>query len=60
MKVLIDGIPNEFIQIIRVGDHWQCNTIGHKSAHNFNNHVKTYPKDTPIKTNGHTYIFPSK
>jgi len=60
MKVIIDGKPNEFIKIFVTGDYWQCNTIGHSSAHNFNQHPKTLPKDKEIKTNGCTYIFPSK
>ena len=60
MKVLIDNIPNEFTSIFKAGDHIQCNTQGNKSAHNFNQHPKTFSKDTEIKTNGHIYIFPSK
>lgn len=60
MKVLIDGQPNEFIKIFRVGNHWQCNTINHASAHNFNTHPKHFPKDKEVRTNGCIYVFPSK
>lgn len=72
MKVTIDGMPNTFISIFRPGigannngtlvaskTHWQCNTEGNKSAHSFKKHPKKYLKDTPLKTNGHTYIFTS-
>jgi hypothetical protein len=66
MKVIIDGKPNEFINIFRPGagdgkacKHWQCNTIGNASAHSFNSHPSHLPKNKEIKTNGHIYIFPS-
>jgi hypothetical protein len=72
MKVIIDGVPNTFISIFRPGigannrgtlaaskTHWQCNTEGNKSAHNFKQHPKHYEKDIQLRTNGHTYIFPS-
>lgn len=60
MKVIIDDKPNTFISIIQHGNHWQCNTEGNASAHNFNMHPKHYEKDRKIKTNGHVYVFPSK
>lgn len=67
MKVLIDNKPEEFISIFRPGagdgkacKHWQCNTTGNRTAHSFNSHPSNFPKDIPIKTNGHIYIFPSK
>jgi len=60
MKVIIDGIPETFISIFRTGDHWQCNTTWHKSAHCFNIHPEYLPKDKEIKTNGCIYVFPSK
>lgn len=60
MKVIIDGKPNVFVKIFHVGDHWQCNTQNHASAHNFNFHPKLFAKDSPVKTNGCTYIFPSQ
>lgn len=59
MKVIIDGKQDEFIKIFPTGDHWQCNTIGHHSAHNFKDHPKYFPKNQKVKTNGHIYIFPS-
>jgi len=60
MKVIINGKENAFIQIQAHKTHFQCNTIGHQSAHNFNTHPKYLPKDTEIKTNGCVYVFPSK
>jgi len=60
MRVIIDGKENAFIQIQRHGKHYQCNTIGHQSAHNFNCHPSQLPKDKEIKTNGCIYVFPSK
>lgn len=72
MKVIIDGKPNTFINIFRPGigannngtlvaskTHWQCNTEGNRTAHTLRQHPKKYDKDRPLKTNGHTYIFPS-
>jgi hypothetical protein len=60
MKVIIDGVENEFIRIFWVGSHWQCNTIDNKSAHSFRGHPKYLPKNTEIKTNGCVYVFPNK
>lgn len=60
MKVTIDGKQEEFISIFNAGDHFQCNTTKHKTAHSFNTHPKHYPKDSEIKTNGHVYVFPKK
>lgn len=60
MKVLIDNKPEQFISITWAGNHYQCNTTGNRTAHCFNMHPDTLPKDKEIKTNGHTYIFPSK
>lgn len=71
MKVIIDGKETKFVNIFRPSggragnnshlcNHWQCNTEGNTSAHNFSTHPNHLPKDTEIKTNGHTYIFPSK
>lgn len=68
MKVIIDGIPNEFDSIQRPSagnysfrcPHFECIVKDHSSAHNFNQHPKSLPKDTEIKTNGHVYVFPSK
>lgn len=60
MKVIIDGKQEEFISIFPTGDHFQCNTTGHRTAHSFNIHPKYYPKDSEVKTNGHVYIFPKK
>lgn len=60
MKVIINNKPNEFIAIFRAGDHWQCNTRGHASAHSFNSHPKYLPKGKELKTNGCVYVFPSK
>jgi hypothetical protein len=60
MKVIIDGKPNEFISILYVAGHFQCNTIKNHSAHCFNTNPKTFPRDKEIKTNGCIYIFPSK
>jgi hypothetical protein len=60
MKVIINGNEDMFIQIEKHGNHWQCNTTGHKSAHNFNSHPKHLPKDKEIRLNGCVYLFPSK
>lgn len=58
-KVLIDGVENELY--LRAGmnknmNHYQYNTRDNYSAHNFNTQLSFYPKNTSIKTNGHTYI----
>ena len=57
MKVIIDGQQNEFINITRSGNHWQCNTKGNESAHSFSTHPKCFAKNSEVKTNGHIYIF---
>jgi len=57
MRVIINGIQNEFISISWTGIDWQCNTIGNKSAHRFNIHPKNFAKNSEVKTNGCIYIF---
>lgn len=60
MKATTDNKPNESTPISLQGDHWQCNTKGNRSAHNFNTHPKLFPKDKEIKANGCMCVFPSK
>lgn len=56
-RVTIDGLPNTLIQSYVSGNgDIQYNTEGNKSGHTFRRGLNRLPKNTPIKTNGHTYV----
>lgn len=56
-KVLIDDKPNTLTLVYTSkAPSFQYNTENNHSAHTFGYTLDRLPKNTPIKTGGHTYI----
>lgn len=51
-KVTIDGKPNVLRYVCKAHGGYQYNTIGNKSAHNFNTPLDFWPKNEPVITGG--------